>query len=151
MDISTILHVHQRLNNDGISYRELIYQYFDGGEIVEEEALNLHASVKRRTSESYDNSHCIVRDASGKLSDTAQMSSRVKNPCGRKHPNLMWNSFFENDSGLGIDRIVLFLLKKTKNISFSKFWMTDWSFKVVPRIFGQFYTVDAHYNGVIAL
>ena len=72
MDISTILDVHQRLNNDGISCRELIYQYFHGGEIVEEESLNLHASVKRRALESYDNSHCIVIEASGKLSDTAK-------------------------------------------------------------------------------
>ena len=61
------------------------------------------------------------------------------------------NNLLVNVSGSGIDRIVLFLLEKTKNISFSKFWMADWSFKVVPRVFGQFYTVDAHYNGIIAL
>ena len=39
---------------------------------MEEEALNLHASVKRRALESYDNSDCIVTEASGKLSDTAK-------------------------------------------------------------------------------
>ena len=57
-------------------------------------------------------------------------------------------NFLAYDSGPGMDRIIMFSTEENKKIlSYSTIWMAGGTFKVVPSLFGQLYTVHALVGG----
>ena len=59
------------------------------------------------------------------------------------------NSFLLFDTGPGIDRMIIFGIEENKIIlSFASIWMADGTFKVIPSLFAQLYTVHALVGGV---
>ena len=150
---------------------KIIGQRCHGEEIGKEEVLEFRAGVKRRALESHDNPHRIIAEASGNLSQIAKTllprEKSLKTICQRVRPSptnptdifdlhvdeniqtLGGNSFLAYDSGPGIDRIIMFVTEENKKIlSFSSIWMADGTFKVVPSLFAQLYTVHALVGGV---
>ena len=114
--------------------------------------------------------HRIIAEASGQLSNIAKTllprEKSLKKICQRIRPvptnpttlfdlhfdeniqTLGGYNFLAYDSGPGMDRIIMFSTEENKKIlSYSTTWMADGTFKVVPSLFGQLYTVHALVGG----
>ena len=159
-----------RIHTTATTVIKLMGQHCHGEEIGKEEVLEFRARVKRRALGSHDNPHRIIAEASGQLSNIAKTllprEKGFKKICQRIRPaptnpttlfdlhfdeniqTLGGNNFLAYDSGPGLDRIVMFSTEENKKIlSYSTIWMADGTFKVVPSLFVQLYTVHALVGG----
>ena len=148
----------------------MIGEHCHGPEIGAEEVLVFRAGIKRRAQESHDNPHRIVAEISGSMSEIAKTllppEKSLKRTCQRARParanptslldliidqnikTLGGKEFFIYDSVPGSDRILMFGTEENKHIlTISSIWMADGTFKTVPSLFAQLYTIHGLAQG----
>ena len=160
-----------RIHTFATSALKILGQHSHGEEIGKAEVIAFRACVKRHALVSNDNPHRIIAEESRMLSNFAKTllpcEKSLKKICQRVRPTptnptnlfdlyvdqniqtLSGNNFLLYDSGPGINRIVMFSTAENKKIlSFSKIWMADGTFKTVPSLFSQLYTIHALVGGM---
>ena len=160
-----------RLHTTGFNVLKKLGEHSHSVEIGKEEVFEFRAGVKRRARETNDNPHRVIAEVSGKLSDVAKTlllsEKSLKKICHRARPapvnptslcdlimdgnlqTLGGKRFLLYDFGPGLDRILMFGTEENKNIlSYSTIWMADSTFKTVPSLCKQLYTIHELVGGV---
>ena len=160
-----------RIHTKSTNIPKMIGEHCHGPEIGAEEVLVFRAGIKRRAQESHDNPHRIVAEISGSMSEIAKTllppEKSLKRTCQRARParanptslldlvidqnikTLGGKEFLIYDSGPGSDRILMFGTEENKHIlTISSIWMADGTFKTIPSLFAQLYTIHGLAGGV---
>ena len=153
-----------RLHTTGFNVLKKLGEHSYSVEIGKEEVFEFRAGVKRRARETNDNPHRIIAEVAKTLLPSEKSLKKI---CHRARPapvnptslcDLIMDENFQTlggkrfllyDSGPELDRILMFGTEENKNIlSYSTIWMADGTFKTVPSLCKQLYTIHGLVGGV---